>query len=202
MEQEIDWEQQWALYAPNFNKGYAYIDLGLYGPYRDHLQLHPGAGFGDCSHPTTQLTLRLMAPYVKDSTFIDIGCGSGILTLAALKWRASRSIGIDIDPNALTHAARNRDINRLYQAEILLALPNLYDASHPVIAINMISSEQKQAWQACTSLHPLTAFVIASGILVSQREDYLKEVQQQRRWNLIKELQDDQWLGFVFLQTP
>ena len=72
------WDQQWELFAPQFKEGKAHIDLTDYGVCKT-LQLYPGPGFGDLSHPTTRLVLQLMKPHLQQRLAIDIGCGSGIL---------------------------------------------------------------------------------------------------------------------------
>lgn len=198
MKNEVDWTAQWEQYAPNFEDGYARIDLSLYG-MKGSLRLQPGSGFGDSSHPTTRLVLRLMAYHVQGRTLIDIGCGSGILSLAALLGGASRAIGIDIDEEALEHARINSELNQFFNISFSTQLPHAIEVD-PLIVINMISSEQRAAWQANTGAHNLACPVIASGILVSQRERYLEEVRLQRGWHLVDELQEEEWIAFLFEQ--
>src|SRR5882724_9121804 len=105
---EIDWEQQWAQFSPGFRDGRAHIRLGS-----ATLQLKAGAGFGDFSHPTTRLVLDLMAPLVKDKIVFDIGCGSGILSIAALLLGAKQAYGIDIEEEAIKHSQENAAVNQV-----------------------------------------------------------------------------------------
>ena len=132
----IDWENQWELHAPNFSKGVANVHLQEYGGPHLSFQMVPGPGFGDLSHPTTQLMLYLMPPKIL-SPVLDIGCGSGVLSIAAKMRGAPSVIGIDIDPNALMHAQNNAQLNgvtcRFEKA--LSAVPE-----NPLILMNMISS--------------------------------------------------------------
>jgi len=196
---QVDWNAQWKQHAPNFENGYARIDLNCYG-MKGSLRLLPGAGFGDTSHPTTRLVLRLMANRVQDRTIIDIGCGCGILSLAALTGGASRAIGVDIDEEAVEHARLNSELNQLSNTFFAPRLPYTIEGD-PLIVINMISSEQKAAWQASSGIHNLACPVIASGILACQRECYLEEVREQRGWHFIDELQEEGWLAFLFQQA-
>jgi ribosomal protein L11 methyltransferase len=195
---KVDWRSQWQEHAPHFANGYAHVDLQAYGK-EGFLRLHPGAGFGDCSHPTTRLVLRLLSGCTQGRHIIDIGSGSGILSLAALVWGASSSLGIDIDEEALEHAKLNGQLNQLPLACFTRNMQKKI-GKHPLIVMNMISSEQRLAWQEHPALHPLTCPVITSGILLEEREYYLGEVARLRGWHLIKELQEDEWLAFLFEQ--
>ena len=74
--------------------------------------LNPGLTFGTGSHASTQLCLGLLEGYVKEGdAVLDLGCGSGILSIAALDLGASRAIGVDIDPKAVDVAYENAALN-------------------------------------------------------------------------------------------
>jgi ribosomal protein L11 methyltransferase len=191
----INWEEQWQAFAPDFHDGKAHIDLSPHGT----LLLKPGAGFGDLSHPTTRLALQLLAPRAPSTTLIDIGCGSGILSLASLILGARHAIGIDIDTDALAHAADNAALNNLHtQVTWTQELTTEQNLQEPLlIVMNMILSEQQTAWASQTQLHNLPATIITSGILASQKDAYL-EMTQSWGWTLIEELREEEWMGFVY----
>ena len=86
------------------------------------LKLKPGPGFGDLSHPSTRLVLKLMAKRIEGKAVLDVGCGSGILALAALSMGAASVCGIDIDQEALMHAEVNARLNDMQDA-IKFVLP-------------------------------------------------------------------------------
>ncbi len=88
------------------------------------IRINPGMAFGTGTHPSTQLCLELLeialgAPAHPDSrvatpqpsTFIDVGCGSGILSIAALRLGAASALGVDIDPDAIGNARENAALN-------------------------------------------------------------------------------------------
>lgn len=198
--EEIDWEKQWTAFAPGFHHGLAHVDLSTFGG--PALLLKPGGGFGDFSHPTTRLCLVLMAPLIKNKWVFDIGCGSGILTIAAALLGAERAIGIDIEEEALAHSQENALINHV-EEKMLFAqeIDTAWLTNGPcVIVMNMIESEQQAAWQAASILHSTKAYIITSGILSSQKEHYLKQAADWH-WILREDKEEEGWMGFVFTQN-
>lgn len=189
----VDWENQWSLFAQNFHEGKAHIDLTPFGcPHT--LLLLPGPGFGDLSHPTTYLMIEMMQHVVANETVIDIGTGSGILSLAALYMGALYAHGVDIDPDAIEHAKKNAAINGLEGKSYFgLHLPKLPTKS--LALMNMILPEQQivdpSQWNQSVKKW------ITSGILEEQKEEYLK-LTKQWGWKVISERQRDDWMGWVF----
>jgi len=162
----------------------------------------PGEGFGDFSHETTRLALKMMSPYVKGNTVIDIGCGSGILSLAAALLGAHQVYGIDVDPLALEHSRRNLKINRLEKAvHFSERVPPLSLKKPPLIVMNMIPPEQEVAWKSQINIHSLPKHLITSGVLVECRKGYLKWALSQG-WTYLAEDQKDKWLSFRFIHNP
>lgn len=88
--------------------------------------LEPGQAFGTGKHPTTRQCLEFLEGIGTEArggfppSFLDVGCGSGILAIAARKLGAIRVVGLDIDPDALAVARRNRILNRLVGAILLV----------------------------------------------------------------------------------
>jgi ribosomal protein L11 methyltransferase len=187
------WEKQWELFAPNFKNGKAHIDLQPYGE-ASILELYAGPGFGDLSHPTTRLVLQLMPPYVKDHPVIDIGCGSGILSLAAAAMGATKIDGYDIDPEAVEHAKNNLKLSPFADKVHFSLTPPKKITSNTVFLMNMISSEQQQAWPLISKQIQTPALLITSGILEENESDYLAW----RNSQVIASLREDGWSCFVF----
>lgn len=195
--EQIDWQKQWADFSPQFRDGQAHIDLkALGGPV---LLLKPGKGFGDLSHPTTRLVLALMAQHVKDKIVFDIGCGSGILSVAALLLGAKRALGIDIDNEAVKHSEENAKLNQVDAMALFSTQlnPSCVPNEPFIILMNMIQTEQMTAWQSLKPLHSKDSLIIASGVLSSERDPYLK-LTQLWGWSLAEEKEEEGWLGFVF----
>ncbi len=184
------WHSQWKLFAPNFRNGKAHIPLNS----TTTLSLLPGPGFGDFSHPTTQLTLQLATPLFPHHHVIDIGCGSGILSLAATALGAKSAYGYDIDPEAAFHATQNGKLNN--SPAIFSTVPPPKIAPHALILMNMISSEQASAWNTFSSSLTTPATLITSGVL--DKKSYLSWAETQS-WTLIESHQQESWWAFKFI---
>ena len=126
--EDLDWINNWKEHFRSF-----YIDDILITPSweevteRDSdklvIRIDPGTAFGTGMHETTQLAIRQLRKYVtKGMRILDVGCGSGILGMLALKFGANFSVGTDLDPSAIeaTHEnmAKNDIANRRYQVMI------------------------------------------------------------------------------------
>lgn len=191
-ESKVDWEQQWSLFAENFYDGKAHIDLSKFGGDSELLLL-PGPGFGDLSHPTTYLMLEFMQQYVAGENILDIGCGSGILSLAALKLGSLSAYGIDIDSEAIEHAKKNNELNHL-KAQFSERLPA---KGEYVLLMNMILPEQKQVMAEKDRLNKLARCWITSGILATQQAEYLA-LTRSWGWRLSAIKQRGEWLAACF----
>ncbi len=91
-------------------------------PSRIPIKIDPGMAFGTGTHPTTQLCLELMEVSADNrqlSTVIDVGCGSGILSIAALKLGANKVLGVDIDIESVKNSRENADTNEVREELIL-----------------------------------------------------------------------------------
>ncbi|KAE9458090.1 hypothetical protein C3L33_10003, partial [Rhododendron williamsianum] len=93
------------------------------GPSSYNIILNPGFAFGTGEHPTTKLCLLLLRSLVKGGElFLDYGTGSGILAIAAIKFGAAFSVGLDVDPQAIRSAQQNASLNNLGADKLQLHL--------------------------------------------------------------------------------
>ncbi|RPI33603.1 MAG: 50S ribosomal protein L11 methyltransferase [Chloroflexota bacterium] len=118
--QEVNWVETWKQHYKPIPTGKrlvimpAWLEEPQAGPLagRVPIRLEPGMAFGTGAHPTTQLCLELIEDYLRDSV-IDVGCGSGILSIAALKLGAAHALGVDIDSQAIPIALQNATLNEV-----------------------------------------------------------------------------------------
>ena len=171
-ELNIDWKNQWSSFACGEEKeGFFEIDLGKGGS----LKLKPGPGFGDLSHPTTRLMLKMMVLFCDGKSCIDIGSGSGILSVAAALFGAKEVFACDIDPEAVLHTKECVSLNQMDE-KIKVFLPQDLICTHltnPLILINMIEREQREA------LPPFlekwnSPVIISSGIISADKRSYIE----------------------------
>lgn len=196
----VDWGMQWSGGDEPLEE--LVIDLKCICPSASEgtsLKLLPGPGFGDLSHPTTRLSLKMLALCVKGKCLWDIGCGSGILSLAALKLGARSVCGIDIDPSALEHARSNAKENACLAQSAFWHPDERQDRvvidSDAVVVMNMISSEQDVVWKSFAALRDFQGTLITSGILQEERQAY-HELWKLRGWVVQEEHTDGDWMAF------
>jgi len=131
--EDKDWINNWKQYFHQF-----YVDDILIIPSweevreedKDKMIIHidPGTAFGTGMHETTQLCMRQLKKYVNDGTMIlDVGIGSGILSIAALKLGAVHAVGTDLDPCAASAVKENLEANGIPDSKMDMILGNIID---------------------------------------------------------------------------
>ena len=131
--EDKDWINNWKQYFHQF-----YVDDILIIPSweevkpedQDKMIIHidPGTAFGTGMHETTQLCMRQLKKYVnKDTQILDVGTGSGILSIAALKLGAAHAIGTDLDPCAISAVKENLEANEVPVTDMDMILGNIID---------------------------------------------------------------------------
>ena len=130
---DIDWINNWKQYFKQF-----YVDDILIIPSweevkeedKDRMIIHidPGTAFGTGMHETTQLCIRQLKKYVtKDTVLLDVGTGSGILSIVALKLGASHAVGTDLDPCAVPAVEENKEANQIPDGDFEMMIGNIID---------------------------------------------------------------------------
>ena len=131
--EDVDWVNNWKQYFHQF-----YVDDILIIPSwedvrpedQDKMVIHidPGTAFGTGMHETTQLCIRQIRKYVTDETkILDVGCGSGILGMLALKFGAAYSVGTDLDPCAIEATHENMEVNGIAKDRYEVMIGNIID---------------------------------------------------------------------------
>lgn len=118
--EDKDWINNWKTYFKPFRAAENIVIKPTWEEYekeRDSdilIEIDPGIAFGTGSHETTKLCIQALNQYVKDGdSVLDVGCGSGILSIAALKLGAGHATAVDIDETAIKVAAENMEVNHL-----------------------------------------------------------------------------------------
>ena len=131
--EDVDWVNNWKQYFHQF-----YVDDILIIPSwedvkpedEDKMVIHidPGTAFGTGMHETTQLCIRQLKKHVEPGSMIlDVGCGSGILGMLALKFGAEYSVGTDLDPCAIEATHENMEVNGIRPDQYEVMIGNIID---------------------------------------------------------------------------
>lgn len=92
------------------------------------IHIDPGTAFGTGMHETTQLCIRQIRKYTTpETTILDVGCGSGILGMLALKFGAKYSVGTDLDPCAIEATYENMEVNGISKEMYEVMIGNIID---------------------------------------------------------------------------
>lgn len=163
----INWTELWKLHSPYFKNGKFILEL----ENKKQIEFHPGPAFGDGSHPTTNLMLSHIKKYVKDNVVVDLGSGTGILSLASIKYGAKSVFAFEIDNDSIENMKINFKMNSIKDVYIN-EIPSNFD----IVLINMISSEQNIALKSHPYLVKPGITYIISGILKNEHNKVLKQL--------------------------
>lgn len=167
-------------------------------PNRVAIKIDPGMAFGTGTHPTTQLCLELMereyeerrkrkeaTSFVFPLSCIDVGCGSGILSIAALKLGASRVLGVDIDSESIVNSRANAETNEVGE-ELILGVGSVQEIldgkfafkSASLVVANILAPVIVRLFEAgLADLIEEGGSIVLSGILQEQEESVLRAAQ-------------------------
>ena len=190
--EDKDWINNWKQYFHQF-----YVDDILIKPSWEEvkpedrekllIQIDPGTAFGTGMHETTQLCIRQIKKYVTpDTVLLDVGTGSGILSIAALKLGAKFACGTDLDPCAITAVKENMDVNGVDEDKYTVMLGNIIDDKEVQDAVGYEKYDMVVANILAEVLVPLTPVILAqmkpgalyitSGIIDDKEETVVKAV--------------------------
>ena len=167
------------------------------------IKLDPGMAFGTGTHPSTQLALRLLEKYIRPrSIVLDVGTGSGILAIAAVKLGAARVIATDIDPEAVRTAEENARLNEVRNQITLLVESVIDSGRYPLVLVNILADVI-----ADLLLHERLAarvedsgVLILSGIIHSRRE-VVELALRATGMGVIEEISEGDWVAFAAQKT-
>jgi ribosomal protein L11 methyltransferase len=164
------------------------------------IEIDPGMAFGTGSHPTTALCIRLIEEYMKvgRTRVLDVGCGSGILTIAASLLGASQIVGVEIDEDAIGVAKKNIEVNcpdeniEIIKGDLTKGL----DFRADILVANLMADLVIDlAKIASKNLTPKGVF-ISSGILLEKKEEVKRSVEDSG-FKIMKTVEEDEWCAIA-----
>ena len=201
-----NWEEAWKAAFPPRRVGKRILIIPTWSnvPHNETdvlIQLDPGMAFGTGHHPTTRLSLELLEDSIEPYYHVaDIGTGSGILSIAAMKLGAQRVDAIELDPTAIPVAAANFEINGIASRVSLTQGDGLKDVegTYHLIVGNILTKVILPIIPSCTPRLHEAGTVIFSGILdteLAQIESVL-EAHQFQCVQVVRETEDNiTWVG-------
>lgn len=173
--EDKDWEREW---MDNFHPMKFGQRLWICPSWRDvpdpsavNVMLDPGLAFGTGTHPTTALCLTwLDGVDLVGKTVVDFGCGSGILSLAALKLGAKQVIGIDIDPQALQASLENAKRNQCEDRLALFLPKDQPEFKADVVVANILAGPLRELAPVIINYLASNGVLALSGVLEEQAE--------------------------------
>ncbi|WP_290772566.1 50S ribosomal protein L11 methyltransferase [Anaerofustis sp.] len=170
---EEDWANNWKKYFKPFKIGKNLAVKPTWEEYKNDegrivLEIDPGASFGTGSHETTRLCLMGLEEYMKDGDeVIDVGCGSGILSIAAVKLGAGHVTGVDIDPMCIETSSYLAKINNVEDKfDVFIGdLAEKVDVKADVIVANIFAHIIKRLTPDTKRILKKGGIFISSGII-------------------------------------
>ena len=190
--EDVDWVNNWKQYFHQF-----YVDDILIIPSwedvrpddEDKMIIHidPGTAFGTGMHETTQLCIRQLRKYVTESTrILDVGCGSGILGMLALKFGAAYSVGTDLDPCAIDATYENMEVNGITRDRYEVMIGNIIDdkeiqdkvgyGCYDIVVANILADVLVELTPVIVSQLKPGGIYITSGIIDDKEETVTEAV--------------------------
>lgn len=167
---------------------------------RKILHIEPGLAFGTGSHPTTKLCLETLEKYIDESsTVLDIGCGSGILSIASLLLGARRAFGVDIDSLAVKTAMANAEENGFGNDRFNVVQGNLSDkvsGKYNVIVANIVADIIMEFNKEVGKFLDDDGVYITGGIIEAREDEVLMSFIQ-NGFEVIERFDEKGWLVFV-----
>ncbi len=210
--EDKDWINNWKQYFHQF-----YVDDILIVPSwekvkaedRDKMILHidPGTAFGTGMHETTQLVIRQLKKYVTPNTeMLDVGTGSGILGIVALKLGAKHVLGTDLDPCAIPAVAENKEANQIADESFDMVIGNIIDdkaiqdqagyEKYDIVTANILADVLIPLTPVIVNQMKKGAYYITSGIL-DVKEEVVVEAVKAAGLTVVEVTHQGEWVSIT-----
>lgn len=170
-----------------------------YTPHRDDeviIRLEPGCAFGTGTHQTTQLCMKAIERYMPANAEVaDIGTGSGILAICAMKFGAKSAYGCDNDPTVIDVAKENAEKNNV-ECTFELKTADKLNHQYDFVMANILHNVLFEIMGDLKAIMKDGAYISLSGIL-DEKKDVVLEAIKRENLELVEEIHQNQWTSFV-----
>ncbi|ADY73624.1 Ribosomal protein L11 methyltransferase [Desulfurobacterium thermolithotrophum DSM 11699] len=200
---EKNWNEEWKKYfkpvmvsekiwvIPSWMKNDFKVPKGAIPIY-----IYPGQTFGTGTHETTKLTMRFIEKILKpNDSFLDVGCGSGILSILAKKLGAKKVVGCDIQREVVEEVKLNSNLNEVFGIEVIHGSIGDVKDEFDIVVSNiekhllepLIPEIAKRAKKA----------VVLSGVLKKQRDSFKEVLKKRSGLKILEESGEGEWVAFL-----
>ena len=210
--EDIDWINNWKQYFHQF-----YIDDILVIPSWEEvkpedegkmvLHIDPGTAFGTGMHETTQLCIRQLRKFITPETeLLDVGTGSGILSILSLMFGAKHAVGTDLDPCAVPAVRENSEVNGIRPEQFDMMIGNIisdkdvqdkvgYD-KYDIVVANILADVIIPLAEIADEFMKPGAVFISSGI-INTKAEAVKEALLANKFEIVETTQMGDWFSYV-----
>ena len=196
---EEDWANNWKKYYKPVKITDKIVIKPIWEEYEKQdgelvIELDPGMAFGTGTHETTRMCIKALDKYVEPNTTVfDVGCGSGILAIAAAKLGAKHVVGVDLDPVAVDSSKDNISFNNLDNIEVLEGnLLDVVNGKADIVVANIIAEIICVLTEDVKKALNKDGLFITSGI-IHDRVDMVKEKFEECGFEVIEINKDGEW---------
>lgn len=205
-----DWSENWKQYFKPINIGEKVLIQPEWQPLSDEVdrivfKVNPGMTFGTGSHDSTKFCIEeIESNLKKGDTLLDLGCGSGILSIIALLLGASDCTAVDIDENAVDVAYSNLELNGLDKKKYHVSAGDIISdeklradfGKYDIVVANIVSDVIIALCPYVRSFMKQDSVFICSGI-INERAEEVKKALESTGLSIIKTLQSDEWTAYT-----
>lgn len=205
-----DWQAEWRQYFPPVNIGRS---LRVVPPWhqecsseRQFLVIDPGQGFGTGHHESTALVLTMLEEHLRTlpvppELMIDVGIGSGILSIAGCLLGVRRALGVDLAAEAVAEVSRNASLNGVSERIVAwVGAPEQLAQPAPLVVSNMLWHELRSVREDLVRLTLPGGFVICSGLLHEQAVAFARELAD-AGMTLLHQESRNEWSGLLLRKS-
>lgn len=209
--EDKDWINNWKQYWHTFTIGDLYIKPtweAVTEEMKGHpvLSIDPGTAFGTGSHETTRMVIRELQKYVKGGEeVLDVGCGSGILSVVALKYGAKHAFGTDLDPNAIIASEENAQQNGISKEQLQVIEGNIIDDKktqdacgyecYDIVCANILADVLLPLSRVITKHMKHGAYFITSGIIDTKEQEVVECFNSNPELKVVEVNYDGEWVN-------
>ena len=198
---EEDWINNWKQYFKPIPVGQKLLIRPTWEEVQNSggrtvLDLDPGLAFGTGTHETTRLCMELLEQYVQPGmNVLDVGCGSGILSVAALLLGADKAVGVDIDELAVKTAVENAEINHVEErfTGICGNLTDQVTGTYDIVVANIVADVIIMLTKDVEQFMKPDTVYLMSGIIDTREQDVLAAVEQ--HFTIIDRKEEKGWVA-------